>query len=111
VQLLQLQHAFEVPGLRTPSTVRGLRAATEARLMSPDDASALMEAWVLATRARNAVVLVRGKPGDQLPTAGRELAAVASAMGDPTDPGEFLDTYRRTSRRARAVIERIFYGS
>ncbi|WP_158846816.1 bifunctional [glutamine synthetase] adenylyltransferase/[glutamine synthetase]-adenylyl-L-tyrosine phosphorylase [Saccharothrix deserti] len=111
VQLLQLQHAFEVPGLRTPSTVRGLRAATEARLMSPDDASALMDSWVMATRARNAVVLVRGKPGDQLPTTGRDLAAVASVMGHDVDPGEFLDSYRRTTRRARAVIERIFYGS
>ncbi|MFD0206808.1 MULTISPECIES: bifunctional [glutamine synthetase] adenylyltransferase/[glutamine synthetase]-adenylyl-L-tyrosine phosphorylase [Saccharothrix] len=111
VQLLQLQHAFEVPGLRTPSTVRGLRAATEAGLVSEDDAAALTDAWVMATRARNAVVLVRGKAGDQLPTAGRDLAAVASAMGHVGDPGGFLDSYRRTARRARAVIERIFYGS
>ncbi|MEU4767801.1 bifunctional [glutamine synthetase] adenylyltransferase/[glutamine synthetase]-adenylyl-L-tyrosine phosphorylase [Actinosynnema sp. NPDC023794] len=111
VQLLQLQHACEVPGLRTPSTVRGLRAATEAGLVSEDDSSALMDAWVMATEARNAVVLVKGKAGDQLPTAGRDLAAVASAMGHPVDPGEFLDSYRRTTRRARAVIERIFYGS
>jgi glutamate-ammonia-ligase adenylyltransferase len=25
------------------------------------------------------------------------------------DPGEFLDFYRRTTRRARAVVERLFY--
>ncbi|GAA3459564.1 bifunctional [glutamine synthetase] adenylyltransferase/[glutamine synthetase]-adenylyl-L-tyrosine phosphorylase [Saccharothrix longispora] len=111
VQLLQLQHAHEVPALRTPSTVRGVKAATEAGLIQADDASALMESWTTATRARNAVVLVRGKPGDQLPTAGRDLAAVACAMGHPDDPGEFLDSYRRTTRRARAVIERVFYGS
>ncbi len=111
VQLLQLQHACEVPGLRTPSTVRGLRAATEAGLMSPDDSAALVDAWVMATRARNAVVLVRGKAGDQLPTTGRDLAAVASAMGHVGDPGGFLDSYRRTARRARTVIERIFYES
>ncbi|QFZ16883.1 bifunctional [glutamine synthetase] adenylyltransferase/[glutamine synthetase]-adenylyl-L-tyrosine phosphorylase [Saccharothrix syringae] len=110
VQLLQLQHAHEVPGLRTPSTVRGLRAATEAGLVSPDDAAALREAWTTATRARNAVVLVRGKAADQLPTAGRDLAAVAGAMGHE-DPGGFLDAYRRTTRRARAVVERVFYGS
>ncbi|MFD7657316.1 bifunctional [glutamine synthetase] adenylyltransferase/[glutamine synthetase]-adenylyl-L-tyrosine phosphorylase [Actinosynnema sp. NPDC059797] len=110
VQLLQLQHAHEVPGLRTPSTVRGLRAATEAGLVSEDDAAALLESWTTATRARNAVVLVRGKAGDQLPTAGRDLTAVACAMGHD-DPGEFLDAYRRTTRRARAVVERVFYGS
>ncbi|MFI9006856.1 bifunctional [glutamine synthetase] adenylyltransferase/[glutamine synthetase]-adenylyl-L-tyrosine phosphorylase [Actinosynnema sp. NPDC053489] len=111
VQLLQLQHAFEVPGLRTPSTVRGLRAATEAGLVSEDDSAALTDAWVMATRARNAVMLVRGKAADQLPAVGRDLAAVASAMGHAGDPGEFLDSYQRTTRRARAVIERIFYGS
>ncbi|WP_433268881.1 bifunctional [glutamine synthetase] adenylyltransferase/[glutamine synthetase]-adenylyl-L-tyrosine phosphorylase [Actinosynnema sp. CS-041913] len=111
VQLLQLQHAHELPALRTPSTVRGLRAAAEAGLVSEEDRSALMESWVMATRARNAIVLVRGRPGDQLPTTGRDLAAVAGVMGHPRDPGEFLDSYQRTTRRARAVIERVFYGS
>ncbi|CCH28328.1 bifunctional [glutamine synthetase] adenylyltransferase/[glutamine synthetase]-adenylyl-L-tyrosine phosphorylase [Actinosynnema sp. NPDC047251] len=111
VQLLQLQHAHEVPALRTPSTVRGLRAAAEAGLMTRDDMVALKESWITATRARNAIVLVRGKPGDQLPTTGRDLAAVAGVMGHSRDPGEFLDAYRRTTRRARAVIERVFYGS
>jgi [glutamine synthetase] adenylyltransferase / [glutamine synthetase]-adenylyl-L-tyrosine phosphorylase len=56
-------------------------------------------------------MLVRGKPTDQVPTSGRELLAVATALGYPTDadPGEFLDSYRRTTRRARAVVERVFY--
>ena len=26
------------------------------------------------------------------------------------DPGQFLDDYRRATRRARAVVERVFYG-
>ena len=62
-------------------------------------------------RARNAVMLVRGKPGDQLPRSGRELAAVAAALGYPADgdPGVFLDEYRRVTRRARAVVDRLFY--
>ncbi|MEU5690170.1 bifunctional [glutamine synthetase] adenylyltransferase/[glutamine synthetase]-adenylyl-L-tyrosine phosphorylase [Actinosynnema sp. NPDC020468] len=111
VQLLQLQHAAEVPALRTPSTVHGLAAAQEAGLMAAEDVAVLWESWELATRARNAVVLVRGKPNDQLPPAGRDLTAVAAAMGHTGEPGEFLDSYRRTTRLARAVIERIFYGS
>jgi glutamate-ammonia-ligase adenylyltransferase len=34
-------------------------------------------------------------------------------MGYPAggDPGEFIDDYRRVTRRARAVVERVFYGS
>jgi [glutamine synthetase] adenylyltransferase / [glutamine synthetase]-adenylyl-L-tyrosine phosphorylase len=113
VQLLQLQHAGDTPELRTTSTLEGLREASEAGLLSAEDAAALAAGWTMATRARNAVMLVRGKPGDQLPRSGRDLAAVAAALGYPTggDPGVFLDDYRRTTRRARAVVERVFYGS
>jgi len=113
IQLLQLQHAHAVPSLRTPSTIHGIRAATEAGLLDAADAEELTNAWSMATRARNAVMLVKGKPGDQLPTAGRDLTAVAAVMRHRagTDPGEFLDEYRRTTRRARAVIERVFYDS
>ncbi|HEX7308087.1 bifunctional [glutamine synthetase] adenylyltransferase/[glutamine synthetase]-adenylyl-L-tyrosine phosphorylase, partial [Lentzea sp.] len=112
VQLLQLQHSGTVPGLRTPSTMAAMDAAVEAGLLAADDAAALTAAWNLATQARNAVTLVRGKASDQLPTSGRDLVAVASVMGHEPggDPGEFLEEYRRTTRRARAVAERVFYG-
>jgi glutamate-ammonia-ligase adenylyltransferase len=112
IQLLQLQHAGDLPELRTTSTLDGLREAGEAGLLSAEEVSELTAAWTLATRARNAVMLVRGKPGDQLPRSGRELAAVAYALGYPADgdPGVFLDDYRRTARRARNIVERVFYG-
>jgi glutamate-ammonia-ligase adenylyltransferase len=112
VQLLQLQHAGDIPELRTTSTLDGLREAAEADLITHDDAEELAAGWMMATRARNAVMLVRGKPGDQLPRSGRELMAVAAALGYPADgdPGIFLDDYRRATRRARAVVERVFYG-
>lgn len=112
VQLLQLQHAGDVPELRTPSTLEGLHEAAEAGLISAEDAAELEEGWRTATAARNAIMLVKGKPGDQLPRSGRELAAVAVALGYPAggDPGEFLDDYKRVTRRARAVVERVFYG-
>ncbi|MEK6441674.1 bifunctional [glutamine synthetase] adenylyltransferase/[glutamine synthetase]-adenylyl-L-tyrosine phosphorylase [Pseudonocardia sp. T1-2H] len=112
VQLLQLQHAGDVPELRTTSTLEGLREAAEAGLISKDDAAELRAGWEMATRARNAIMLVRGKPGDQLPRSGRELAAIAASLGYPADgdPGVFLDDYRRATRRARSVVERVFYG-
>ena len=111
VQLLQLQHAGEVEALRTPSTLEALDAAAEAGLVEKGDAEELAAGWTMATRARGAATLVRGKPTDEVPRSGRELAAVAAALGhDPDDdPGEFLDEYRRVTRRARAVVDRIFY--
>ncbi|MGH3907756.1 MAG: bifunctional [glutamine synthetase] adenylyltransferase/[glutamine synthetase]-adenylyl-L-tyrosine phosphorylase [Pseudonocardiaceae bacterium] len=110
IQLLQLQHGYRVAALRTPSTAPALRAAADAGLLDPADAAALLAAWRLASRTRNALTLVRGKPVDQLPSSGRELAKVARVLGRSADddPGEVVDEYRRITRRARAVVERSF---
>ncbi|MFQ1000940.1 bifunctional [glutamine synthetase] adenylyltransferase/[glutamine synthetase]-adenylyl-L-tyrosine phosphorylase [Modestobacter sp. SSW1-42] len=112
VQLLQLEHAARHPALRVTSTVAALHALTDAGLLDAEQAEALQTAWELASRARNAVFLVRGRPGDQLPRPGLELNGVARACGygADTDPGQFLDDYRRVTRRAHAVVERVFYG-
>ena len=59
------------PGLRTPRTRAALAAALEAGLVDGEDAGVLDEAWVLATRVRNAVMLVRGRPGDTFPVGRR----------------------------------------
>jgi glutamate-ammonia-ligase adenylyltransferase len=109
VQLLQLRHAHEVPGLRTTSTLEALDAIGAAELMPESDVAQLRTAWLTATRARNALVLVRGKPTDQLPGPGRQLNAVAAAAGWPGgDGGEFLDNYLRVTRRAKAVVGKVF---
>ncbi|MEO6879477.1 MAG: bifunctional [glutamine synthetase] adenylyltransferase/[glutamine synthetase]-adenylyl-L-tyrosine phosphorylase [Mycobacteriaceae bacterium] len=108
-QLLQLRHAHAVPGLRTTSTVDALSAAGAAELVGAGDVEVLQQAWLTATRARNALVLVRGKAADQLPAPGRVLTAVAHAAGWPdAEPGAFLDHYLKVTRRARAVVERVF---
>jgi glutamate-ammonia-ligase adenylyltransferase len=112
VQVLQLRYGAEVAGLRTTRTRQALAAAQEAGLVSPEDAATLDEAWVLATRVRNAVMLVRGRAGDTFPTEPRELAAVGRYLGyGPGHAGDMLDAYRRTARRARAVVESLFYGT
>ncbi|MEU0271330.1 bifunctional [glutamine synthetase] adenylyltransferase/[glutamine synthetase]-adenylyl-L-tyrosine phosphorylase [Streptomyces sp. NPDC006307] len=112
VQLIQMRHAREVPGLRTTRTRHALAAAREAGLLDEHDARTLDEAWVLATRVRNGVMLVRGRAGDTFPSDGRELAAVARYLGyGPGHVGEMVEDYRRTTRRARALVEELFYGA
>ncbi|MGX1884727.1 bifunctional [glutamine synthetase] adenylyltransferase/[glutamine synthetase]-adenylyl-L-tyrosine phosphorylase [Streptomyces sp. NPDC055287] len=112
VQLIQMRHGSAVPGLRTTRTREALAAARAAGLITADDASVLDEAWVLATRVRNAVMLVRGRAGDTFPSDGRELGAVARYLGyEAGHVGDMLDDYRRTTRRARAVVDELFYGS
>ncbi|MEU9969547.1 bifunctional [glutamine synthetase] adenylyltransferase/[glutamine synthetase]-adenylyl-L-tyrosine phosphorylase [Streptomyces malaysiensis] len=110
VQLIQMRHGWAEPGLRTTRTREALAAAHAAELIATEDAQTLDEAWVLASRVRNAVMLVRGRPGDTFPTDVRELAAVGRYLGyGPGHVGELLEDYRRTTRRARAVVERLFY--
>ncbi|MDT0477578.1 bifunctional [glutamine synthetase] adenylyltransferase/[glutamine synthetase]-adenylyl-L-tyrosine phosphorylase [Streptomyces griseoviridis] len=112
VQLIQMRHGWAEPGLRTTRTREALAAARAAGLLSTEDAETLDEAWVLATRVRNAVMLVRGRAGDTFPTDGRELAAVGRYLGYGSGHvGDMLDAYRRTARRARTVVEELFYGA
>ncbi|WP_405481718.1 bifunctional [glutamine synthetase] adenylyltransferase/[glutamine synthetase]-adenylyl-L-tyrosine phosphorylase [Streptomyces sp. NBC_00009] len=112
VQLLQLQHGWVEPGLRTTRTREALAAACAAELIPGEEAAILDEAWILASRVRGAVMLVRGRPGDTFPSDGRELAAVGRYLGyDPGHVGDMLEDYRRMTRRARAVMEERFYGA
>ncbi|MFZ0160810.1 MAG: hypothetical protein WAL50_17405, partial [Kineosporiaceae bacterium] len=93
------------------STVAGLGAAVEAGLLSAEDGAELLAAWELASRVRNATVLWRGRPSDALPTKRVELEGVARIVGYPPGSAARLDEdYQRTTRRARAVVERVFYG-
>jgi glutamate-ammonia-ligase adenylyltransferase len=109
VQLLQLRYAHQIPALHSTSTLHTLDAIGAAELIAEGDVDLLRQAWLTATRARNALVLVRGKPTDQLPGPGRQLNAVAVAAGwDGSDGSEFLDNYLRVTRRAKAVVRRIF---
>ena len=110
VQLLQMEHAGRVPELRTTKTLEALQVAVEHDLLDVDDAYGLASAWTFASRARNATVQVRGKPADMLPRDARERAAVSAILQYP--PGEsetMLNDYLRSARRARAIVDRVFW--
>jgi [glutamine synthetase] adenylyltransferase / [glutamine synthetase]-adenylyl-L-tyrosine phosphorylase len=130
VQLLELQRAGEIPALRTTRTLAALAAAADADLVQASDVAALRASWRFAARIRNAIMLVRGRPGDTLSGKHEELTAVARLLGykpsttqrDQRGPGtagsSWADTpaaaleedYRRAARRARKVMDRLFYG-
>jgi glutamate-ammonia-ligase adenylyltransferase len=128
VQLMQLQHGHALADLRTTRTIEALDAAVADGLASHADADALAAAWRFGSRIRNAIMLVRGRPGDALPAKHDELTAVARLLGykpsaSPADarahalpawndtPAQALEEdYRRTARRARKVMDRLFYG-
>ncbi|WP_412475188.1 bifunctional [glutamine synthetase] adenylyltransferase/[glutamine synthetase]-adenylyl-L-tyrosine phosphorylase [Gordonia sp. LUNF6] len=109
VQLMQLRYAHKYPQLHNTSTLETLEAIRELELLTEDQVDMLADAWLTATKARNALVLVRGKPVDQLPGPGRALRSVAYAAGWPQDEAqEFLEHYMRVTRRAKAVVVEVF---
>lgn len=111
VQLLTMLHAHEIPELHTPSTLDALDVLEEHEVIAPEKVRRLRDAWLLATKTRNALVLVRGKRTDQLPDPGRPLAHVAGAAGwDPEQYQEFMDHYLKTTRRCRQVVDEVFWG-
>jgi glutamate-ammonia-ligase adenylyltransferase len=110
VQLLQLQHAHAIDDLRTTATLPALAAARRHGLLDDDQEQVLADAWRIAMRVRNAIVLARGRAADAVPTDGRSLASVARAMGYPAGRSQdMLEDYRRATRRARAVYEDVFF--
>jgi glutamate-ammonia-ligase adenylyltransferase len=111
VQLLQMQHAAALPGLRTSRTLEALAAAREAGLLSARDADVLVSGWRWVSRVRNAITLVRGKGSDQLPHDIRERAAVANVLGYPAGAtDEMVNDHLRTMRVSHDVVDRVFWG-
>lgn len=111
VQLLQLRGASQHPELRTVSTVGALRAATELDLLTPDDAEHLLESWRFASRVRTALKLWTGRGSDSLPTDWNDLAGIAGVLGLPRDrTSELEEQWFGVARRARAVVNREFFG-
>ena len=112
VQLLQLQHAYRLPALRSSQTIVALRAAQRSR-----------------NHRRNGRRPPRGgldagepdpQPDHADARAGLGFAAqrqpgaggLAELIGyGPGESSHLLADYRRVTRRARAVVERVFWGS
>ncbi|HEY7718008.1 MAG TPA: bifunctional [glutamine synthetase] adenylyltransferase/[glutamine synthetase]-adenylyl-L-tyrosine phosphorylase [Pedococcus sp.] len=112
VQLLQMCHAHEVPGLRTTSTLPALEAAAAAGLVEASHADALEQSWSLASRMRNAAVLFRGRPVESVPSDLRVADGVGRILGgEPGSGSELAEQYRRVARRARQVVELDFYDT
>ena len=102
-QLLQLRHRVASPG-----TMAALQQLEARGAVSGADAGVLTDAYRFCERTRNRWYLVKGAPGDALPAQAEQLARLARSCD--TTPTELREAYRRVTRRARQVVERLFYG-
>ena len=102
-QLLQLEH-----GVRGAGTSAALDALLAAGALAPDDHDVLRDSFRFCERTRNRWFLVNSAPGDTLPPRLEDLERLAVSLD--TTARQLRDDYRRVTRRARRVFERLFYG-
>jgi [glutamine synthetase] adenylyltransferase / [glutamine synthetase]-adenylyl-L-tyrosine phosphorylase len=102
-QLLQLRH-----GVRATGTLEALDALVAADVMDATDAEVLADSYRACEGLRNRLFLVRSAPGDALPTDPVQLLWLARSL--EVTPSDIRERYRRVTRRARAVMERLFSG-
>jgi len=111
VQLLQLRHCARLPALCDASTTGAINALAHAGVLDTQDAGVLVESYRLCERARNYRYLLTGTPGESLPGDSDEAEHLGRMLGYTFRPQTSLrNEYRRVTRRARAVVERVFYG-
>jgi len=108
VQLLQLRHQVAEPG-----TMAALERLRQLGHLAADDATILADAYRFCERTRNRWHLVGAlpggtSPGDSLPAKPEAATRLARSLG--TTPSGLRDEYLRVTRRARRVVERLFYG-
>ena len=111
-QLLQIQHAYKDPRLQAQGTILAIAAAADMALLDLEQARWLVDAFRFLNHTRNVLYLIRGRPQDALPQEADEVEVLARALGYAA-PGarvQFLEDYRRITRRCRRVCETVFYG-
>ncbi|HUU61070.1 MAG TPA: bifunctional glutamine-synthetase adenylyltransferase/deadenyltransferase, partial [Acidimicrobiia bacterium] len=114
VQLLQLVHGRADPSIRSGNTLQALHALGEAGYVSPDDATALAEAYAWLRTVEHRLQLVDLRRIHRVPDEPAERARLAKAMGyrdGPAGAAEDRFAAALVERRAavRAIHQRLFY--
>jgi putative glutamate--cysteine ligase/putative amino acid ligase len=106
VQALQLMLGGRLPRLRTPATLDALQRLKHARILAPDEARALQDAYIVLRTAEHRLQLQFGHQTHLLPTDPKARARLAKLMGF-ADPDAFEQTLAHHRAVARAFRERV----
>jgi glutamate-ammonia-ligase adenylyltransferase len=110
VQALQLMLGGRLPRLRTPATLDALQRLKHARILAPDHARALQDAYIFLRTAEHRLQLQFGHQTHLLPTDPKARARLAKLMGF-AEPDAFEQTLARHRAVARAFRERVLRSS
>jgi glutamate-ammonia-ligase adenylyltransferase len=106
-----MRHGHERETVRATNTLRALEALAAERLVEDSVALALGDAYVFLNEVKNALEIDRRVRAEAIPPTPEGQLALSRRLGYEEYPRQsFLEEYRRTSRRARSAMERVFYG-
>lgn len=108
VQLLQLTHGRDHPSVRHPNTMAALAALRAEDLVSAEDADDLTASYRFCTRARNLMYLRSATKRDLLPAPTDRQRKDLDRLLQVPDSGA---AFAKLAAPARAVVQRLFYGS
>lgn len=109
VQLHQLRFAHQHPQLRSLGTLSTIAHLAELGIFSKEQAATLIDGWLIASRARSALVLAVDKLADILPTDRRQLEAVARILEyEPGAASKLESDYLTATRKSRKAYEELF---
>jgi glutamate-ammonia-ligase adenylyltransferase len=90
--------------------LQALHQLEKVGIVQSSDAIVLKQAWLLSSAIRSAVMLAQNKRTDVLPTDRQQLESVARLLDYARGGAAALEQdYFATTRRARAVFEKLFY--
>jgi glutamate-ammonia-ligase adenylyltransferase len=107
VQMLQLKHGRDLDTVRTPNTLKGLRALRKAGLLAEDDARFLTDSYRFLRILEGRLRLMNLTDQDKLPEDPTELTKLSHLLKWPSG-GALLVDFERYLAGTRKRFDRVF---
>jgi glutamate-ammonia-ligase adenylyltransferase len=109
VELSLMRFGGRHPEVRARATLDAIERLAERSLIEDGTARALGEAFVFLSDVKNALEIDRRIHAEAIPADPHDQTVLARQLGYEEYPRQtFLEDYRRTTRRARRAMERVF---
>ncbi|MEO2105485.1 MAG: bifunctional [glutamine synthetase] adenylyltransferase/[glutamine synthetase]-adenylyl-L-tyrosine phosphorylase [Actinomycetota bacterium] len=108
VQLLSMRHGGADPLVRGPGTLAGLERLAAAGILAPEEAAWLRNGWLLLSRLRNGLYLIKVRDTSTLPQNPEVLQKLAALMHYRSAQA-LTEDVDRARRRIRKVFDRRFF--
>jgi len=106
VQLLQLLFGGKYETLKTPNTLKAIKALLDCGLLTHEEYEGLTEGYVFLRKLEHMLQIVEHLPIRELPKGADELDKLARRMSFDT-ADSLLSAYRMHTRNVRSIYERV----